>query len=81
MMAKAGTQEEVIDHPCTKTATGFTFDLQEYTGSKGTMRIYDMPGIGESIKADEQYYNLYAEILPKADVVIWTPSPILLVSV
>lgn len=57
--------------PCTKTAADFIVDLKDYIGSKGTIKIYDMPGLGESIKADERYYALYTDILPKADVIIW----------
>lgn len=31
-----------------------------------------MPGLGESIKSDKHHYDVYADILPKADVIIWT---------
>ena len=57
--------------PCTKEAAGFTANLKDYTGSKGTIKVYDMPGLGESIHVDERYYAIYADILPKADVIIW----------
>ena len=57
---------------CTQNAKVFTGNLEPYTGSKGTINIYDMPGLGESIKADVHHYNVYTDILPKTDVIIWT---------
>ncbi len=56
---------------CTKKATSFIGNLEPYTGSKGTINIYDMPGLGESIIQDEKYYKIYADILPCVDVIIW----------
>lgn len=57
---------------CTKEAKQFRGDLQPYTGNKGIVNVYDMPGLGESIIEDRKYYDIYAEVLPKVDVIIWT---------
>lgn len=57
---------------CTQVEKVFRGDLEEYIGRKGTINIYDMPGLGESIRADKHHYEVYARILPKADVIIWT---------
>ena len=34
---------------CTQEAKSFAGNLEPYTGSKGIVNIYDMPGLGESI--------------------------------
>ncbi len=57
---------------CTQVEKVFRGDLEKYIGRKGVINIYDMPGLGESIKADRQHYDVYSRILPKADVIIWT---------
>lgn len=57
---------------CTQDAKSFTGSLRAYTGNKGVVNIYDMPGLGESIFADQKHYKTYEEVLPKVDVVVWT---------
>lgn len=57
---------------CTQDAKAFTGLLRSYTGNKGVVNIYDMPGLGESIVADRKHYRTYERILPSADVVVWT---------
>lgn len=57
---------------CTQKAKGFTGDIEQYTGTKGTVLIYDMPGLGESIIKDQQHYQIYSRILPNVDVIVWT---------
>lgn len=57
---------------CTQDAKSFTGSLCAYTGNKGVVNIYDMPGLGESIIADRKHYKTYEEVLPKVDVVVWT---------
>ncbi len=59
-------------HACTQEATSVLGDIESYTGSKGIIEIYDMPGLGEDIDKDPLFYNIYANILPKVDVIIWT---------
>lgn len=56
---------------CTQDAKQFTGDIEPYTGKKGIINIYDMPGLGESIAKDCLHYDVYADILPKVDVIIW----------
>lgn len=57
---------------CTQDAKQFTGNLEPYTGKKGIVNIYDMPGLGESIAKDRVHYNVYEKILPVVDVIIWT---------
>lgn len=57
---------------CTQDAKQFTGNLEPYTGKKGIVNIYDMPGLGESIAKDRIHYNVYEKILPVVDVIIWT---------
>ena len=59
-------------HACTQEATSVLGNIEPYTGSKGIVEIYDMPGLGEDIDKDSHFYNIYADILPKVDVIIWT---------
>ena len=65
-------QETSDVRACTQIAKKFQGDLEPYTGSKGVVNIYDMPGLGESIIKDKKHYKIYKEILPKADVIVWT---------
>lgn len=47
-------------------------DISEYRGSRGTVIVYDMPGLGEDVDADRLYSEMYRRVLPVVDVVIWT---------
>ena len=57
---------------CTQYAQMFSGNIEKYTGSKGSINVYDMPGLGESITKDRQHLNQYKQIIPRCDVVIWT---------
>jgi len=57
---------------CTQKEAEIIGDVSKYTGSKGSIIIYDMPGIGEDISADERHFETYKRVLPLVDVVIWT---------
>ena len=57
---------------CTQEAESVVGNIEQYIGSKGIVEIYDMPGLGEDIDKDEEYYKIYADILPRVDAVIWT---------
>ncbi|MFL6126488.1 GTPase family protein, partial [Actinophytocola sp.] len=57
--------------PCTQFATPLEGDLFEYTGQGGSVVVYDMPGLGESLTADERHYATYCQVLPLVDVAIW----------
>jgi small GTP-binding protein len=39
-------------------------------GKKG-IKIYDVPGVGESRERDKEYADLYAKLLPELDLVLW----------
>lgn len=56
---------------CTKKDVAITTDASVYTGSKGEIIVYDMPGIGEDIKADKTYYEIYKRVIPTVDVTVW----------
>ncbi|MCP2293289.1 GTPase family protein [Nocardia amikacinitolerans] len=63
---------EVSHHrPCTRVAQPIEGDLYEYTGRKGSIIVYDMPGLGENLLADETHYETYSKVLPNVDVAIW----------
>lgn len=40
------------------------------TGSKG-IKLLDVPGVGESLERDEEYGELYKNLLPELDIVLW----------
>lgn len=56
---------------CTQEAHEVQGDVTEYTGRKGSIIVYDMPGLGEDIRADERHLATYASVLPKVDVAVW----------
>ena len=64
-------QETSDVRACTQEAKQFSGNLEPYTGKKGVVNIYDMPGLGESIVKDRIHYEVYAKILPTVDVIIW----------
>lgn len=59
---------------CTKKEAAIYGNVSEYLGSKGSIMVYDMPGLGEGIKEDKQHLETYRRILPNVDVVVWTIS-------
>jgi GTP-binding protein EngB required for normal cell division len=53
--------------PCTKE-----IEHVEVQGTDGRkLRFYDLPGIGESEKADAQYMTQYRQMMLKSDIVLW----------
>jgi predicted GTPase len=57
---------------CTQEAAEVRGDVTEFVGARGSVVVYDMPGLGEDIKADEQHLTTYASVLPRVDVAVWT---------
>lgn len=57
--------------PCTTLPTPVSGELYEFTGAKGDLIVYDMPGLGEDEDTDEKYYAMYRDILPRVDVAVW----------
>ncbi|MBR5948975.1 MAG: 50S ribosome-binding GTPase [Clostridia bacterium] len=55
----------------TKVEKPIVGDVSEYTGSKGSVIIYDMPGLGEDIFADQKHLETYIRVLPYVDVAVW----------
>lgn len=57
--------------PCTQVAAPIAGDLFQFTGRKGKLIIYDMPGLGEGKRADERHFATYRETLPTVDAAVW----------
>lgn len=57
---------------CTQEEAPIIGDVSKYTGSKGSVIIYDMPGLGEDIYADKKHFETYIRILPVVDIAVWT---------
>ncbi len=57
---------------CTQKEAPIIGDVSKYTGSKGSVIIYDMPGLGEDIYSDRQHFETYRKVLPIVDIAIWT---------
>lgn len=51
---------------CTREAQRFNLTL-----GHRTLTLIDLPGVGESQSRDEEYRELYDELLPTIDLVIW----------
>lgn len=57
---------------CTKEETELHVGGETIDGAKGTLIIYDMPGLGDDIKVDrEEYRDLYGRVLGECDVAVW----------
>lgn len=57
---------------CTQSEAPVIGKVDKYTGSKGSVIIYDMPGLGEDIYTDQKHLATYRKVLPEVDVAIWT---------
>lgn len=55
----------------TKSESQIVVDGQEVVGKKGTIFVYDMPGLGEDIDTDETHKETYARVLANCDVGVW----------
>ncbi|HAH3269891.1 TPA: GTPase, partial [Escherichia coli] len=56
-------------HPlngCTRQAHHLTLQLGERR-----MTLVDLPGIGETLQHDQEYRELYRQLLPELDLIIW----------
>ncbi|EPL6453490.1 GTPase family protein [Providencia rettgeri] len=53
--------------------SGCTRQVQRFTMAMGcqTMTFIDLPGVGESIERDKEYHQLYRNLLPELDLIIW----------
>lgn len=43
----------------------------EGAGKKVSLRVIDAPGLGEDVKKDPSYLDMYREYLPNCDVILW----------
>lgn len=58
--------------PCTQSEAPIVGDVSKYTGSKGSVIIYDMPGLGEDLYSDRKHFDTYIRVLPIVDIAVWT---------
>ena len=40
-------------------------------GKPAFLQVYDAPGLGEDLRLDPEYLQMYEEFLPKCDVILW----------
>lgn len=57
--------------PCTKTDQRLELTATQLQGRSGDIVVYDMPGLGEDIEADEYHKQTYARVIAKCDVAVW----------
>lgn len=58
-----------VSHTVAGTYQAQSVDIPLAAGR--TLRIVDMPGLGEDIQADQRYLDAYAQILPGANIILW----------
>lgn len=51
---------------CTRHTQRFSMTMNNYT-----LTFVDLPGVGESIERDREYHQLYRNLLPELDLIIW----------
>jgi len=57
---------------CTKEESELRLEGQSVDGAKGSLIIYDMPGLGDDITADRgEYTKLYERVLGVCEVAVW----------
>lgn len=60
---------------CTKAFqhkdVALTFTGGKARGSQALLRVFDAPGLGESVERDPEYLAQYHQHLPSCDVIIW----------
>ncbi|MEV6302558.1 GTPase [Actinoplanes sp. NPDC051861] len=64
--------------PTTLAVEGFEVyaTVDHIRGSRGDLRVIDMPGVGDDVANYESYLRLYLETLPRADAILWVhPAP------
>lgn len=64
-------QETSAVRACTQEEAPIIGNVEKFTGSKGSVIIYDMPGLGEDIQKDQKHFETYRKVLPVVDVVVW----------
>lgn len=56
---------------CTDKPKARLLTYQQYPTLLKPVRVVDLPGIGESLAKDEEYWPFYAEWVPRADRLLW----------
>ncbi len=56
---------------CTRIEAGLEIDMSKVSGAKGSIIVYDMPGLGEDLDTDEKHKQTYARVLAECDVALW----------
>lgn len=56
---------------CTQQEEEVSFDGKLLDGAAGNIIIYDMPGLGEDIEADERHKRTYTRVIAECDVAVW----------
>lgn len=56
---------------CTQEAKELHIDVSELAGKRGAIKVYDMPGLNESIAADALHEATYRRVLAECDVAVW----------
>lgn len=51
---------------CTRQAQRFSMTMNNHT-----LTLIDLPGVGESLERDKEYHQLYRNLLPELDLIIW----------
>ncbi|MDK7760031.1 YfjP family GTPase, partial [Providencia rettgeri] len=51
---------------CTRQAQRFNMTMNNHT-----LTFVDLPGVGESLERDKEYHQLYRNLLPEFDLIIW----------
>ncbi|MEQ4674112.1 GTPase [Providencia vermicola] len=51
---------------CTRQAQRFNMTINNHT-----LTFVDLPGVGESLERDKEYHQLYRNLLPELDLIIW----------
>ncbi|MTC17288.1 GTPase family protein [Providencia alcalifaciens] len=51
---------------CTRQAQRFSMTMNSHT-----LTFVDLPGVGESLERDREYHQLYRNLLPELDLIIW----------
>ncbi|MGO2334688.1 GTPase family protein [Providencia sp.] len=51
---------------CTRQVQRFSMTMNSHT-----LTFIDLPGVGESLERDKEYHQLYRNLLPELDLIIW----------
>ncbi len=56
---------------CTQEAQELDITISEENGARGALRVYDMPGLGESQRSNAKHLATYNRVLKDVDVALW----------